>query len=210
MLEGAILGGIVGFIVAFMAGRKRLGAARRVNEAFRASGIDGARALLDDWIPPVSGEVAVSKLLNVMERLAALGVMGDLETLERELKSVSGALTVSVQLKTIGTVGLLLGSEDRQRWVTDIEALATKVESEGGRMLTLVKRTTRFIARVGGELVGRGACDLEARTRLANYAQKMGPFTKILLLRLLVESAQVTDRPVDELRARLHKAERFV
>ena len=77
-------------------------------------------------------------------------------------------------------------------------------------MFALVKRTTRFIANLSGELVGRGGSDPEMRTRLANYAHKMGPFTKILLLRLLVEHATVTGQSVDGYSEQLRKAEQAI
>jgi len=201
MLHGAIIGLIVGLIVTVVMTRRRAQAGKRVNAAFKVGGIPAAREVLDTWIPPVTGPVALSKLVETLERMAALAYLEDLESLETELGLAEGPLTVTVQVRAMGMVGMAVKGDDAALWAEKLEAEAVRVETEGGAMLKLVKTNTRNMADVVKELAGQGEAGSDQKAKLASYAGKMGPFIAPLLYQLLADATDASEGNSDQYRS---------
>ncbi len=206
MLQGAIIGGVVGFIVAFVMLKKRSGAGRRVYQALESGGAPAARAVLDPWIAPINGPIKLSKLLDTIERVAALAIIGDLDALRAELARAEGKLSAVVQVQAMGLVALVTEAEDPAQWAAELEQVAQRVEAEGGAMLKLVKRNTRWMADVARELSGEGAVSYEHKQALAKYAGQMGPFSKPLLFKFLAKATEASGGNPDPFTARYKAA----
>jgi hypothetical protein len=154
MLEGMIIGAVVGLVVSLVMILMRRGLRKEFLRLCREQGAPAARAFLDRKIRPTT-RLRLSDILNQRERMSALALLGDGESLEREIDGHSGPLTAVVQVDAIGLLGLAVRSGDPAPWVQRLEALATRMEQEGGRTMVLVKKKTRALAGLGQGLLGQ-------------------------------------------------------
>lgn len=156
MLEGAIIGAIVGLVMAFMAMQQRRGLLTKVLAALDRGGPTAARAQLDTSAPPTQ-ELKLRDIDKQRQRMACLALIGDVEALVREIEIHRGLLTAVVQVNRVGHLGLALRSqgEQRARTIAALEELAARMESEGGALMGIVKKQTHAIASVGRGLLGQ-------------------------------------------------------
>lgn len=153
MIEGAIIGGAIGVTVSLVMLAQRSGRRKKLIKALASpDGPEAARTLLDASIKPVT-KIPLSKILDQRERMAGLAVLGAVDALEQELAAHEGALTSVVQVGAIGLLGLAL-RKDPAEAAERLDALATRMEQEGGRAMALVKKKTRALAHLAAGLAG--------------------------------------------------------
>jgi len=156
MLQGAIIGAIVGLVVVFMAAQQRRKLLTKVLAALARGGPTAARAQLDTSVPPTQ-ELKLRDIDKQRQRMACLAIIGDVEGLAREIELHQGPLTAVVQVNRVGHLGLALRSqgEQRDRAIAALDEIATRMEREGGALMGMVKKQTRAIATVGRGLLGQ-------------------------------------------------------
>jgi len=178
MIEGAIIGAVIGVVVSLVMVMQRGGTRKKVLAMFAQGGPEAALRLLDQRIPPVQ-KIALSKLIAQRERMAALGAFGDLARIEQEMAGHSGSLTAEVQVKAIGLLALAVRSQTPAEVVVRLEELATRMETEGGRTMALVKKKTRAIAGLAKGLCGER---IPGATRLSiDSLTSDGGFVQLLI-----------------------------
>lgn len=153
MIEGAIIGAVVGLIVSLVMMLGRKGTRKKLLEALRAAGRETARALLDQKLPPLT-KIPLGKIIDQRERMAALAILGDVAALEAELPAHRGALTAVVQVNAVALLGIAVRSPDPRDAAARLDALATRMEQEGGATMALVKKKTRALAVLAKGLTG--------------------------------------------------------
>jgi hypothetical protein len=161
MLEGAIIGAVAGLIVSLIMIVARKGLRK---EFLRLLGErpELARQYLDRKIPALR-KVPLGKILDQRERMVGLALLADLPSLEQELEAHTGALTAVVQVNAIALLGIALRSPDPGEAARRLDALAAKMEAEGGATMALVKKKVRALATLALALGGQ---PLPSQTRL--------------------------------------------
>lgn len=162
MIEGAIIGAVVGMIFAVVMLLRRRRFRNDLLALIAENRREEARALLDRKIQPTK-KVTISKLVGQRERMAGLTMLGDLDTLEEEVSDHHGPLTAEVQVDAIGLLGIAIRSVDPSDAARRLSELATRMETEGGRTMKLVKRKTRALAALAAGLKGE---DIPSQHRL--------------------------------------------
>lgn len=169
IIEGAIIGAVVGGIVSLIMILKRKGLRKELLRLLRDQGPDAARAFLDRKQPPIK-KIPVGKLLNQRERMAALALLNDTESIETELSGHRGALTCTVQVGSIGLLGLTLRSADATDAARRLDELASRMEQEGGRTMKLVKKKTRALAVLAKAMAEGEKIPSEVRMTLDSFS----------------------------------------
>ena len=205
MLEGAIIGAVVGVIMVIVQMVRMRRGADKVMTALQAGG-EGARAALDAWVPPVTPgkKVAANKITDVFERFSWLALLGDYRSLEEEADAVEGMLTIRTQAKA-HALAALMAHRDEPRDVKALEEVSETIEREGGALLGLVKKSTRELLSLGHAKLGRGL-DLGARDRLVTRARQSTPATKVVLLRLATVATRAAGHDASALEAEANTA----
>ncbi|MBX3249551.1 MAG: hypothetical protein KF901_20405 [Myxococcales bacterium] len=204
MLQGAIIGGLVAFVVIVVQMVRMRGGATKVITASRRGPAEG-RAALDAWVPP-QAQVPATKLVNHFERFAWLALLGDLEALEREGASLTGGLSVTTQLQAIALAGLL-AHRDEARDHEAMERVAERIASEGGVMLKLVRQLAEDLRALARAKAGH-PLDPAARKRIHRRAKQSGPALKVVLLRFLTVATERAGEDASALRAEAETANR--
>jgi hypothetical protein len=187
MLQGAIIGLVVGLVmVAVRLYQQRKGGAK-VMEAIRAGGPE-ARTALDSYVKPIYGKVSAQKLINQLERYAWLAILGDFEALEAEAQAAEGMLNVVTQLRVQAYAGLL-AHRTEARDLEAMEAVATRIQTEGGALSGLVKKIATDAQMVARGVAGQGV-DPAVLDKVAKRAAQSGPATKAVLYRFLARACQ--------------------
>lgn len=161
VLEGAIIGGAIGLIVSLVMLAKRSGRRKRLVATLANQGAAEARALLDAALPAVE-KIPLSKILDQRERMAGLALIGDVEALKQEIAAHSGPLTAHAQVDAIAYLALAVRGANEEA-SGGLDALAQRVEQEGGRGLMLVKKKVRALAELAKAVAGE---PLDAAQRL--------------------------------------------
>jgi hypothetical protein len=144
MLEGAIIGAVVGFIVAIVMVIKLSRRRESILKSLENDGAQAARQQLEKSYPAVT-KIPLSKIIDQRERMAALTLIGDTESLSSELAGHTGPITATAQVGSIGILGLALRKDARQA-AARLQELSDRTKKEGGKMLGLVKKKTRALA----------------------------------------------------------------
>lgn len=168
MLQGAIIGAIVGVIMTIVINQQKKKGALKVLGELDSSGQQAARAALDAMQPAVT-KVPTSKFQKVIERLAGLAIINETATLEGELSSLTGAQNILVQLKGIGLLGLAVRADDPSVYATQLRELSDQFEKDGGKLMKLVKRNLRIYANLA-EGIGGAALTDETKLQFGNLA----------------------------------------
>lgn len=190
MLQGAIIGLVVGLVMVAIRFYKQGKGGQAIKEALKQGG-PAAREALDKYVKPSpTGKVSANKLLDHIERFGWLAILGELQDLEQEGQAIQGGLSVTTQLQTQALAGLLAHDPHPQRHVPAMDAVADRIESEGGMMLKLVKTTTGDICKMAHAIDGRGM-DAEARKRLQGRAGQSSPAVRVVLLRLIARASEL-------------------
>ena len=153
MLEGAIIGAIVGLIgavIALITSAKRRDA---VLKQLATGDKQGARQALDQRLPAASKKLTLNDIVKQRERMAGLALVDDPAAIQAELDTLDGPLTAVTQVQTMGLIGLGLRG-DAQAAAARLGEVADKMEQEGGKMMGLVKKKTRSAARLAEGLAG--------------------------------------------------------
>jgi hypothetical protein len=154
VLTGAIIGGFVGLAVSVIMILMRRGFRATFLKALREQGAASARGVLEAKVRPTA-KIGLSQILDQRERMAALALLGDVTAIEQEMAQHTGQLTAVVQVNALGLLGVGVRSADPSDAARRLEELATKMESEGGRALVLVKKKTRALAVLARGLTGQ-------------------------------------------------------
>ncbi|MCA9666827.1 MAG: hypothetical protein KC503_14605 [Myxococcales bacterium] len=162
MLKGAIIGAIAGLVVTLVMFAKRGSTRKKVLAALSTQGPQAARAVLDKRVAPTA-KISTSRFLDVRERVCALAVIGDVDALQRELEAMTGSLTVVSQVGVLGWLATALRLPDPSPAIAKVEEHASRLESEGGRMMALAKRKMRALADLAAAL--QSGAQLAADTR---------------------------------------------
>lgn len=205
MLQGAIIGLVVGLVMVAIRFYKQGKGGHAIKEALKKGG-PAALEALDKYVPPSpTGKVSATKLLDHIERFGWLAVLGELQMLEDEGQAIQGGLSVSTQLHTQALAGLLAHDPNPQRHIASMDAVADRIESEGGVMLKLVKTTTSDIRAMARAIAGQGM-DPEARKRLQGRAGQSTPAVRVVLLRLIARATEVAGEDPTAYRAAADEA----
>lgn len=190
MLQGAIIGLVVGIVMVAVRFYKQGKGGQAIKEAIKEGG-PAARGALDKYVAPsVNGKVSASKLLDHLERFGWLAILGDLHALEAEGQAIVGGLSVTTQLQAQALAGLLAHDDNPQRHFASMDAVGHRINNEGGAMLKLVKNTTNDIWAMARAMAGDGM-DAAARTRLEKRAGQSTPAVRVVLLRLIARATEV-------------------
>lgn len=205
MLQGAIIGAIVGIVVVIVQMVRMRRGADKVMAALQQGG-EGARSALDAWVSPVTPgkKVSANKLVDTFERFSWLALLGDLRALEEESAAVDGMLSIRTQAKAHALVALLAHRDD-PRDVRALEEVADTIEREGGAMLGLVKKNTRELLALAHAKLGRGL-DTTARDRLVSRARQSSPASKVVLLRFATVVTRAAGHDASALEAEANTA----
>lgn len=205
MLQGAVIGLVVGIIMVAIRAYKQGKGGSAIKEALKQGG-PAAREALDGYIKPSpTGKVGASKLIDHLERFGWLAILGDLQALEQEGQAIQGSLTVMTQLQAQALAGLLAHDPNPQRHIASMDAVADRIEAEGGAMLKLVKNLTRDMRAMSNAMAGQ-PMDPEARTRLSKRAQQCSPAVRVVLLRLIARATEIAGEDPTEYRAAADEA----
>ena len=185
MIQGALIGLIVGVILTVMRARSRKGIQAAVLGPLAAGDPAQARAALDKKIPPLT-KIPNTKILEQRDRMAALTLLNDVQALEAETASHSGHITAVGQVNAIALLGVALRSADPADAARRLEDLATRVETEGGRLLGLVKKQVRAFAVLARGL-GGAPMSADALGPIAALANESG-VTQIVLWQALARA----------------------
>lgn len=198
MLQGAIIGLVVGLaMVLFRAVQQKRGGTK-VMAALRAGGPEG-RAALDGYVAPIHGKVSANKLLALLERYSWLAVIGDHDSLEQEAAAIDGHINIVAQLQAQAAAGLL-AHRTEQRDLDRLRAVADRIEREGGALSKLVKKQVRDLATIADTLE-TGRLDVEAQQRVLAQARQCGPGTKLVRLRLIARAVERAGGDASHLKA---------
>jgi len=173
IIEGAIIGGAVGLVVSLVMLLKRKGLRDRFLKLLKEQGPDAARSFLDKKHPPLK-KLPLSKLLDQRERMAALTVLGQTDAIEQEIAGHHGALTTTVQVGSIGLLGLTLRGPDPADAERRLDELAARMEQEGGRTMKLVKKKTRALAMLAHATVAGEKIPSDVRMTLDSFSSDGG------------------------------------
>ena len=187
MLQGAIIGLVVGVVVFLVRTFQQRKGGSSVMGALRAGGPEG-RIALDGYVAPIQGKVSATKLLELLERYSWLAVIGDHDDLEREAAGVEGHINIVSQLQAQAAVGLL-AHRTEQRDLDRLRAVADRIEREGGALSKLVNKQVRDLAKIADTLEN-GQLDGEAQQRVLARARQCGPGTKLVLLRFVARAVE--------------------
>jgi hypothetical protein len=154
MLEGAIIGAVVGIAGGAIALYKQTGGAKKVLDAYASGGREAARLELDKRFRP-RDKIPLGDFQKQMDRMALLAIIGETQALEGELARHDGALTVVTQVNATGLLGLILRGPDSAGAAARLEGLSRKMDEEGGRAFGLVKKKMRNLAELGRALASR-------------------------------------------------------
>ena len=151
-IEGAIIGGVVGAGVGLSMVLRRKRQRRRLLHSLHGEGAMAARQLLDRLLPATS-KLSFSGIADGRERMAALALLAEVETIERELKLHHGPLVAVAQVAATGLLGLAVRG-DAAHAARRLTALADQFEHEGAWWSGAVKRRVRLVANLAGALAG--------------------------------------------------------
>jgi hypothetical protein len=154
VLTGAIIGAIAGLTVSLIMILMRRGFRTTFLRALREQGPAAARAVLDGKVR-AAAKIALRHIIDQRERMAALALLGDVTTIEQEMAQHTGLLTAVVQVNAIGLLGVGVRSADPSDPARRLDELATRMESEGGRAMVLVKKKARALAVLALGLTGK-------------------------------------------------------
>jgi hypothetical protein len=189
MIQGAIIGLIVGIVMTVVMARKRKGIQAAVLGPLNAGDATQARAALDKKVPPLT-KIPNTKIIEQRDRMAALTLLNDVQALEAEAASHSGHITALGQVNAVALLGIAVRSADPADAAQRLEALATHVETEGGRLLGLVKKQVRAFAVLGRGLTG-APMDADALGPIASLANESG-VTQIVLWQAFVRAYEAS------------------
>ena len=170
MLQGAIIGAVVGIIMTIVINQQKKKGAGKVLGEYATSGQQAARAALDAMQPAVT-KAATSKFQKLIERFAGLAIIDETDALEAEVNSLTGAKNVVVQLQAIGLLGLAVRAEDPSRYAAQLRDISDTFEKEGGKLMKLVKRNLRIYANLAEGLSGEAITE-ETRVQFGSLAPK--------------------------------------
>ncbi|MDH5492973.1 MAG: hypothetical protein OEY14_13545 [Myxococcales bacterium] len=192
MIQGAVIGFIVALVMVLMRASQQKKGGRKILAAM-SLGAAEARAALDAYIKPARGKVRTGRLLELLERLSWLAIIGAHDDLEQEAASLEGGLNVVTQLRAQAAVGLLVHRTE-PRDLEQLRAVAARIEAEGGVLSKLVKATTRDLAIAAGGLA-QEVPEAAVMRRVFSRAAQLGPAQKIVLYRFLARVAEASGNP---------------
>ncbi len=192
MLEGMIIGAVVGFIVSMVMLLTRRNTRKALLATLQQHGLQAAAVLLDQKIPPAT-KIALRRIIPQRERMAGLAIIELSEVIERELPSHSGALTAVTQVNAIGLLGIVVRGDDPAEAAGRLDQLAGRMESEGGAALKLVKKKIRALATLAASVASGARLDGQTRMTLDTICNDGGMVQLVIwqaLRRALVAAGQ--------------------
>lgn len=189
MLQGAIIGMVAALVMVVITAVRNNKGGKKIMAALDADDAAGARAALDAYAKPPGVKVRAGQMPLMIERFAWLGIIGDLETLENEYRSLNVSNKgVSYQLRTQAITSLLAHRTDPAD-LEELQALYEDIQANGGAMLGLIKKLVAAHLAVARGLQGV-AIDPAHLTALNKRSQALGPGTTIMLQRFIARSVQ--------------------
>jgi hypothetical protein len=199
MLQGAIIGAIVGSIMMLVMFLKRRKRKDVLLQTLEHEGQSAARAELDRMIPAI-GAIPINKIVDQSERMASLAIIGDTVALQAEIDGHSGKLTAVAQVNGLALLGLAIRSDDPAPHAQALTELSAKMDAEGGALMKLVKDKLRTLAGIAQAIAGQQV-DRDVHSRGRTLASKEMGTPKIVLLQALVRAAERTGENPEPLRA---------
>lgn len=188
MLDGLIIGLVVGVVVMIYRAIKQGKGAKSVLAALDSGGPAAAREALDGYVAPVVGKVPQRLFLDLLERYSLLAVIGDFDGLEREARSIEGNVGVVTQLQAQAAAGLL-AHRTEARDLEMMRGAAQRIEAEGGKLMGLVKKQLAQLAAVSAGLQ-QAHVPPEAVTAVHKRAKQAGKAARLVLMRYLGRVAE--------------------
>lgn len=200
MLTGVIVG-VVAMVVASIArAASNEGAVKQMTRVFaahRAGGVDAARAEVDKTFPPTQWPKLAS-------RYAALALIGDRATLEREVDAIDGPLKRISYYKSVGLLACASVGDGPARANQLAEHVAI-CERDLPRVMSQLKKWLHGIAQVGSTLGGASSDALKG-VRPGMIVPANMPWVQVLLWDAVVRSFERDGKTQEATNARANLA----
>lgn len=190
MLQGAIIGMVAALVMVVVTAVRNNKGGKKIMAALDADDAVGARAALDAYVKPPRAKIGTTQMPSMLERFAWLGIIGDLDTLENEYRSLHGSNKgVSFQLRA-HAIASLIAHRTNASDLDELQALYEDIQENGGAMLGMIKKLVTAHLGVARGLQGV-AIDPAHLTMLNKRSQALGPGTTIMLQRFIARAVQV-------------------
>lgn len=202
MLQGALIGLIVGGIMAYLTWQKNKKRGASVLLAFASGGKEEALRALNAATPAMPG-LKANHVVPQQERMAALAVIGDGEAIMEEIKLHRGKLNLTAQVQGIGLLGA------RVRGVKEasgqLNELATKMEQEGGALMGAVKAKLRTYADLASAL---DETPLPPKSGAAAHrlTASESPMARLVIMAALANATERVGGDAQELRSKIRES----
>lgn len=184
MIQGALIGLVVGLVMAFITWQKNKKRGGSVLAALNEpNGQAAALAALNRSTAPTI-KLNAQSMVAQRERMAALTLIGDGDAIVRELGQHDGKIGIVAQVHSIG----LLGARVRgvANATSQLNELATRMETEGGRLTGVVKKTVRSLADLAAAIDG-APLPAESGARVRHLAASDSPMSRIVVQAALAQ-----------------------
>jgi hypothetical protein len=186
MLQGALIGLIVGGVMAYLTWQKNKKRGTSVLLAFASGGKAAALKALNEATPAMPG-LKANHLVAQQERMAGLAIIGDTDSIMQEIKLHRGKLNLTAQVHGIALLGA------RVRGVKEasgqLNELATKMEQEGGALMGAVKTKLRTFANLAAALDDT-PLPPEAGTAAHRLSASEGPMARLVVMAALAKATE--------------------
>ncbi len=173
-----------------------------VFEAYASGGKDAALKALNQATPAVI-TIKTKQLIPQQERMAALAIIDDREQIMREVAAhEQGKLAIMAQVHGIA----LLGASVRgvAEAPSQLEALATQLENEGGKLVGALKTKLRTFADLAGAM-GDKPLSSDSGTAARRYSASEGPMARLVVMAALAKSMERAGGDATEIRTKIRE-----
>jgi hypothetical protein len=187
MLQGALIGLVVGLVMTIITWQKNKKRGGAVLEALETP---NGEATALEALNRSTRSVSLVKLGDVVpqkERMAALAIIGDGSAIIREIDQHEGKDSVLAQVHSIALLGARLRGVPEA--ASRLDGLATRFEAEGGRLLGKAKSDVRALADLAAAIDGKHMPrPSEVAVRLLSTSAS--PMVRLVVLEALAQSAE--------------------
>ena len=176
MIYVGLVVAFLGFVIAMVnmfASDKVVKKSEPIFAALHMQGPQAARALVDRLYP-----ASANVTLVTYHRMAALGLLGEAEAIERELPAHTGKPQFVAMANAIGLLGIVLHSKTETA-AARLEDVAESFAKDAPRLMSIAVANLRAVAGVGGAVV-RGDLSRLDRPQLLKVVIGQ-PLTKMLV-----------------------------
>ncbi len=202
MLQGALIGLIVGGIMAYLTWKKNKKRGASVLTAFAEGGREAALKALNETTPAMPG-LKANHIVPQQERMAALAVIGETDCIMREIKAQGGKLNLTAQVHGIGLLGASVRGVEGASG--QLDQLATKMEQEGGKLMGAVKTKLRTFAKLAAA-IDNTPLPPEAGAAAHRLSASENPMARLVIMAALAKATERVGGDAGPLRAKIRES----